>query len=131
MTIVYFSDFSRIAPPHLTGFRIFYSFFVIFPIYLASFPPRFFKDCTVVFYLLSFPTLLMIILMNNVIIVIFFFRFFKDCTVVFVIIDDKIPVKAKDGRPIFGHAKDPNELWVCLVEKGKSVFLYNTYCKQI
>jgi hypothetical protein len=32
-------------------------------------------------------------------------RFFKDCNVIYVIIDDKIPVKVKDGRPIFGHAK--------------------------
>ena len=47
-------------------------------------------------------------------------RFFKDCSIVYVIVDDKIPVKAKDGRPIFGHAKDPNELWVCILEKGDS-----------
>jgi hypothetical protein len=49
---------------------------------------------------------------------IFVCRFFKDCSVVYVIIDDRIPVKAKDGRPIFGHAKDPNELWVCFLEKA-------------
>lgn len=48
-------------------------------------------------------------------------RFFKDCSIVYVIVDDKIPVKAKDGRPIFGHAKDPNELWVCILEKGDSM----------
>ena len=36
----------------------------------------------------------------------------------YVIIDDKIPVRTKDGNPIFGHAKDPNELWVSLIEKG-------------
>jgi Calpain family cysteine protease len=40
---------------------------------------------------------------------------------VYVIVDDKIPVKAKDGRPIFGHAKDPNELWVSILEKGDDI----------
>ncbi len=45
-------------------------------------------------------------------------RFFKDCNIVFVIIDDRIPVKVKDGRVIFAGNKDPNELWVPLIEKG-------------
>jgi hypothetical protein len=45
-------------------------------------------------------------------------RFFKDCNIIFVIIDDRIPVKVKDGRVIFAGNKDPNELWVPLIEKG-------------
>lgn len=49
---------------------------------------------------------------------IFVCRFFKDCSLMYVIIDDRIPVKNKDGRPIFGHATDPNELWILLLEKS-------------
>lgn len=36
----------------------------------------------------------------------------------YVIIDDRLPVKAKDGRLIFAGNKDPNELWVPLIEKA-------------
>jgi hypothetical protein len=45
-------------------------------------------------------------------------RFFKDCSLMFVVIDDRIPVKVKDGKVIFGQCKDPNELWVPLIEKA-------------
>lgn len=45
-------------------------------------------------------------------------RFFKDCSIFFVMIDDRLPVKAKDGRLIFAGGKDPNELWVPLIEKA-------------
>lgn len=45
-------------------------------------------------------------------------RFFKDCNVIYVIIDDRLPVKDKDGRLIFAGNKDPNELWVPLIEKA-------------
>jgi hypothetical protein len=45
-------------------------------------------------------------------------RFYKDCSVFFVIIDDRLPVKDKDGRLIFAGGKDPNELWVPLIEKA-------------
>ncbi|RYH31540.1 hypothetical protein EON65_02390, partial [archaeon] len=45
-------------------------------------------------------------------------RFFKDCSVMYVIVDDRLPVKAKDGRLIFAANKDPNELWVPLIEKA-------------
>jgi calpain, invertebrate len=45
-------------------------------------------------------------------------RFYKDCSIVYVIIDDKVPVKAKDGKPIFASSRDPNVLWVPLIEKA-------------
>eukprot|EP01038_Epipyxis_sp_PR26KG_P009214 gene9214-12425_t len=45
-------------------------------------------------------------------------RFFKDCNLIYVIIDDRIPVKCKDGKVIFAANKDPNELWVPLIEKA-------------
>eukprot|EP01040_Poterioochromonas_malhamensis_P005074 gene5074-5439_t len=45
-------------------------------------------------------------------------RFFKDCAIFYVIIDDRLPSRAKDGRLIFAYCKDPNELWVPLIEKG-------------
>lgn len=48
----------------------------------------------------------------------FVVRFFKDVQIIYVIIDDRIPVKIKDGRVIFGSCKDPNELWVPLMEKA-------------
>ncbi len=48
----------------------------------------------------------------------FVIRFFKGCEVIFVIIDDRIPVKQRDGKIIFAACKDPNELWVPLVEKA-------------
>jgi hypothetical protein len=35
----------------------------------------------------------------------------------YVVIDDRIPVKAKDGRVVFASCCDPNELWVPLIEK--------------
>lgn len=49
---------------------------------------------------------------------VFVCRFFKDCNLIFVVIDDRIPVKARDGRVIFAQCKDPNELWVPLIEKA-------------
>lgn len=48
----------------------------------------------------------------------FVLRFFKDCNVIYLIVDDRLPVKAKDGRLIFAANKDPNELWVPLIEKA-------------
>lgn len=45
-------------------------------------------------------------------------RFFKDCNLIYVIIDDRLPVKIKDGRLIFASCKDPNELWVPFMEKA-------------
>lgn len=49
---------------------------------------------------------------------VFVCRFFKDCNMIFVIIDDRLPVKVKDGKLIFAGNKDPNELWVPLIEKA-------------
>lgn len=45
-------------------------------------------------------------------------RFYKDCNVIYVIVDDRLPVKNKDGKLIFAGNKDPNELWVPLIEKA-------------
>lgn len=45
-------------------------------------------------------------------------RFYKDCNVIFVIVDDRLPVKEKDRKLIFAGNKDPNELWVPLIEKA-------------
>ena len=36
----------------------------------------------------------------------------------FVVVDDRIPVRAKDGRVVFAGCSDPNELWVPLIEKA-------------
>jgi hypothetical protein len=44
--------------------------------------------------------------------------FHKDLTVKYVIIDDRLPVSAKTGRLVFATCKDPNELWVPLIEKA-------------
>jgi hypothetical protein len=45
-------------------------------------------------------------------------RFYKDCSIMYVFIDDRLPARAKDGRLIFAGCKDPNELWVPLIEKA-------------
>ena len=45
-------------------------------------------------------------------------RFFKDCYQMYVIIDDRIPVFDKNGLVVFGQCKDPNELWVPVIEKA-------------
>jgi len=44
--------------------------------------------------------------------------FYKDCALRFVIIDDRIPVFSNSGKVVFAHCKDPNELWVLLIEKA-------------
>lgn len=44
--------------------------------------------------------------------------FHKDCQLVFVIIDDRIPVVSRTNKVVFAHCKDPNELWVPLIEKA-------------
>ena len=44
-------------------------------------------------------------------------RFFKDGRAVAVVIDDRLPVTTKSGRLLFARCKDPNELWVPLLEK--------------
>lgn len=48
----------------------------------------------------------------------FVIRFFKDCHLMYVVIDDRIPVNEKNGKVVFGQCKDPNELWVPLIEKA-------------
>ena len=44
--------------------------------------------------------------------------FVKDCAMMYVIIDDRIPVFESNGKVVFGQCKDPNELWVPLIEKA-------------
>jgi hypothetical protein len=44
-------------------------------------------------------------------------RFFIDGDWYYVIIDDYFPVDAKD-KPVFAWAKDPNEVWVAVLEKA-------------
>lgn len=44
--------------------------------------------------------------------------FYKDCALRYVIIDDRIPVFANSGKVVFAQCKDPNELWVPLIEKA-------------
>jgi Calpain family cysteine protease len=44
--------------------------------------------------------------------------FYKDCNLVFVLVDDRIPVYKKTGKVVFAQCKDPNELWVPLIEKA-------------
>ncbi len=48
----------------------------------------------------------------------FVVRFFKDVELIYVLVDDRIPCKQKDGKVIFAACKDPNELWVPLMEKA-------------
>jgi Ca2+-binding EF-hand superfamily protein len=48
----------------------------------------------------------------------FVLRFFKDCHLMYVVIDDRIPVNEKNGKVVFAQCKDPNELWVPLIEKA-------------
>ncbi len=33
-------------------------------------------------------------------------------------IDDRLPVRSRDSKPVFSHCADPNELWVPLLEKA-------------
>ena len=44
--------------------------------------------------------------------------FYKDCQLIYVIIDDRIPVVARTNKIVFAKCKDPNELWVPLIEKA-------------
>lgn len=45
-------------------------------------------------------------------------RLFKDFNWIYVIIDERIIVDKKTGKPVFGHCKDQHELWVALIEKA-------------
>lgn len=44
-------------------------------------------------------------------------RFFKDGRWVQVIVDDRFPCDAS-GAPCFGHSKQENEFWICVLEKA-------------
>ena len=48
------------------------------------------------------------------------FRFFKDAVWRYVIVDERLPVFEGNGDPqyVFGHARNPGELWVPLLEKA-------------
>ena len=45
-------------------------------------------------------------------------RLFKDFNWIYVIIDERIIVDKKTGKPVFGHCLDQHELWVALIEKA-------------
>jgi hypothetical protein len=45
-------------------------------------------------------------------------RFFKNFEWIYVIIDQRLPVDKKTGKPVFGHCEKPNEMWVALIEKA-------------
>ena len=48
----------------------------------------------------------------------FICKFYKDSTVIYVLIDDRIPVYDATSQPAFARCRDPNELWVPLIEKA-------------
>jgi len=43
-----------------------------------------------------------------------------------VIIDTRIPYNSNYGAPIYAHCKDPNEMWLPLIEKAYAK-LHRTY----
>jgi len=45
-------------------------------------------------------------------------RIFKDFNWIYVIIDNRVPVNKKTGKPVFGRAQSPHEMWVSLIEKA-------------
>lgn len=45
-------------------------------------------------------------------------RFFKNFQWVYVIVDERIPVDIKTKQPVFGRCKNPQEIWVPLIEKA-------------
>lgn len=45
-------------------------------------------------------------------------RIFKNFNWIYVIIDERIPINIESRQPVFGHCKDPHELWVALIEKA-------------
>lgn len=49
-------------------------------------------------------------------------RFYREGKWEEVTIDDRIPCGA-DGKPVFGHCKDPEEIWVLLIEKALAKLL--------
>lgn len=60
---------------------------------------------------------------------IYVMKFFANSAWRWVIIDDRLPVFDVEGcepQYVFGHCKEPNELWVCLIEKAYAK-LYGCY----
>ena len=53
-------------------------------------------------------------------------QFFKNGNWQQVIIDTRLPYNSSYGSPIYGHCKDPNEMWVPLIEKAYAK-LHKTY----
>jgi hypothetical protein len=49
---------------------------------------------------------------------IYVFRFFKNFEWVYVLVDQRIPMKAKTSKPVFGRCRGEHELWVPLIEKA-------------
>ena len=53
-------------------------------------------------------------------------QFFKNGSWQQVLIDTRIPYNSSCGSPIYGHCKDPNEMWLPLIEKAYAK-LHRTY----
>lgn len=49
-------------------------------------------------------------------------RVYKNFQWIYVIADERVPVHTEKGKkymqPVFGHCKDPHELWVAIIEKA-------------
>lgn len=45
-------------------------------------------------------------------------RFFKNFKWVYVLVDERIPVDSTTKKPVFGHCKQAQEIWVPLIEKA-------------
>jgi len=45
-------------------------------------------------------------------------RLFKNFQWLYVLVDERIPVNKQTRQPVFGHCKDPHEMWVALIEKA-------------
>ena len=45
-------------------------------------------------------------------------RFFKNFQWIYVVVDQRVIVDKRTRTPVFGHCKDPNEMWVALIEKA-------------
>lgn len=49
---------------------------------------------------------------------IYVLRIYKNFNWIYIIIDERIPVKKKDKKPVFGHCINIHEMWVALIEKA-------------
>lgn len=45
-------------------------------------------------------------------------RFYKNYQWIYVLVDQRIPVDKTTKKPIYGHCRNINELWIPLIEKA-------------